>query len=278
MEKGSKFLILGSIGLGILGGLYMLFGKNKVRVKLSRDQVVLFLKDLKSQSQSQFITTAKVIQRMISETGGQYKNEVENTAAGYIRSEVQEIFDQKKEAILIKYQIDEQDLAQALESDFKNDDEINKILNEIHEGFENSLKGIEPPMNVKPEVFEILTKDKTYDIVKKIMKLSTKLYLKVFTDLKKEGEKQINLKNPKFLRKIGQLNMRDRKNKLILDEGVNLEPDSPTDILGKVTQKYKDQDIEFAEKLIEVDRQFTYVIEKLGDEITTEEQIDKAFQ
>lgn len=62
------------------------------------------------------------------------------------------------------------------------------------------------------------------------------------------------------------------------NEGVVIEPESPTEILGKVTQKYKQDDTEYSARLIEVQRKYISVQDRLNNEIKTEEHIDREYE
>ena len=95
----------------------------------------------------------------------------------------------------------------------------------------------------------MLTKEKSLIIFEKILIDSSKRYLNVMKKLVSEGEVNITLDNPKVARRIGELNVKLEKKKIIENEGINLEPDSPTDVFGKVTQTYKDNDEEYSRKL-----------------------------
>lgn len=71
--------------------------------------------------------------------------------------------------------------------------------------------------------------------------------------MNEEGEHKFTMENPNYLKKIRSLNLAEKKRNFLLQNGFDQFDESPTEVLGKISQRYKNDDKRFSEKISKLD-------------------------
>jgi predicted metal-dependent hydrolase len=267
------------MGVGLLVGAGVLaykiwdsFGSIPKVKKIPRETIIQILKEIKGQLFTLLFTIPDLKASLEAEL---LRKNKENTsdperikllAREIIYPDIIQIIQRKEALIYTKHNQTEEDVKQNLEHIYNKDKQIIALRQSIYDALEDALNGKPPSLNIKDDILQYLDKTKCLAIVRKILIDAGKRFQDLFTELREKDKiEDLSFKNPKVVRRLHDLKLGDVKRDLLRKEGLGQFDDSPTEILGKVSQKYRKSDPEFNKGLELLEKKHEEVMDKLGE-------------
>ncbi len=151
MKKMKKFLVIGGIAVGFSAGLYLIsyFMQSKKKKsgikKLKRTKVVDILNDMKLNFSKVFNACVNMGQQLRQENPCSDHLDLRKCLLSDELPILKELENFEKE-IYKKFKVTQPQFENACKVTFKEDQDIQNLMTEMKQSFENSLKGI-PPQN-----------------------------------------------------------------------------------------------------------------------------------
>lgn len=256
-----KWAIVGaSIALGF--GIYYLsddnFSRTSSRTKLTKEKVLKIAQDLKKELLPIFITLASFSISVKEKIAGRIpEDKIKDILMA--NSPIPSLLQKAENKVYQKHRVTQAEFQKVCENEFKNNKEVQDLLNEMRTTMDRAFKGIHPSSNAS--LPEFLTSDY-------ILKVTEELYdITKYTTYKTLQKYQgVNPNSPEF-RKISEELDQDTikaKNKIFDQFGMNGLEEPPTILMHVGIQKYK-SDPEFINKLAAIEQNFQATMNRISE-------------